>query len=274
MSYQSTNNIAKCMRYLQQYRYAGLPAVLFDRYLWFYAELEEIQHGMVYGLYNQRPAWLYENISENFTSSGIACLFTKEQQLTILLDAGDDNGIADFFHQLSGERPGEKATIIVPCQQLAESISSVLGWENTPGAVKYYADTVPAGSTSAARELFEDDEHYLESIQPRYWPGYRAMISTGYRFFGIMEDERLISMCGLVPLTLFHGEIIGVETFSPQDRCKGYARKVCSLALREGLKDYSVISWSTNLKNVASCKTAQSLGFKLMFNLFSLTGAF
>ena len=273
MSYRETRIPARLMRYLSQNRYAGLPAILFDRYLWLYAELEKAQHQLVYGPYDPSVRF-YENWAGQAEVRGIACTARNGNQLRVFIDAIDSSGLVDFIHQLEQESPGTNVSVTVPEAHLSEFLVKFLGWDCTPGSIKFYADEDVQVGPYTAREMFAPDETYLEPIIPRRWNSYQLMLSLGYRFFGLFSPAGpLLSMCGLVQLTAFRSEIIGVETFALADRRRGYARSVCALALNEGLSRTQVISWSTNLNNQPSCATARSLGFRPMFGLYTLTGS-
>ncbi len=273
MAYHDKIVPSRLMHYLSRYRYADLPSTLFDRYLWLYAEVEKAQHQLVYA--PVQPTFrLYENSPSRAETRGIAYVEKDGNQLKVLLDAVDGNGLDDFIGKLKAENPSTDITITVPDEHLGTFLAHLLGWECTPGAIKLYTDQTAPPGPYPAREMFAEDESYLAAISPRPWTAYQIMLQVDYRFFGLTgQQDQLISMCGLVQLTAFRSEIIGVETFAPQDRGKGYAYSVCALALDEGLRSTPVVTWSTKLNNHPSCKTAQYLGFKPIYSLYTLGGS-
>lgn len=119
-----------------------------------------------------------------------------------------------------------------------------------------------------------NDLNYLEIITPRRWPAYKEFIESGIRFFGIIKKGFLVSMCGLAYLNYSQSQVIGIETFDQNNKRCGYAKRIASRAVQEGLMDNKYVTWSTSIKNEASCKTAESIGMKPYCSQFELKGIF
>jgi len=265
--YRETHSLEKAFQYLQDYLYPDVPAYLYDRYLWFYRQLEELQHHLVYG----RKPWnitVFENADPSGETRGIAHVKDELLRVSVLLDATSLEGLEELLSILSKRAKGRRVRITVPRRDLAEHLAGLLGTTHTAGTLRYFAtENAPLGE-SRIREMHREDEIYLEGIRPRRWPAYQVFLDRGIRFFGLIEGDTLVSMCGLTPLTAFAYQIIGVETFAQDRRREGNAREVCAYALQEGLRSAKVVTWSTNLRNLASCKTAESLGFRPYYKLY------
>jgi hypothetical protein len=136
------------------------------------------------------------------------------------------------------------------------------------GTIKYFVtENAPLGA-SRIIEMRRADEVYLEGVRPRRWSAYQVFPEQGIRFFGLIEGDTRVSMCGLTPLTAFAYQIIGVETFAQNRRRQGNAKEVCAYALQERLRSAKAVPWSTSLRNAAGCKTAESLGFRPYYKLY------
>jgi RimJ/RimL family protein N-acetyltransferase len=272
MPYHETFSPVNLIRCLRERRYPNLPAALFDRYLWFYKDLERVQYQLVYT--TDKPICrLFELPGLDGSIHGIAHLEKTGNQLKVLIQTAYPDGLDEFIAMLKREYPLTRVTLTVEDQEIGTAVSRLLGWACKPRAIKLYTDQTGTPGHQPARELFAEDEELLAPLNPRPWPAYSGMLKLGYRFFGAINPEgRLISMAGLVPLTALRTEIIGVETFADTDRWQGYARAVCALALKAGLECTPTVTWSTTLDNPASVALAKSLGFKPIYSLYTLEG--
>ena len=147
-------------------------------------------------------------------------------------------------------------------RDLATIAARRIGCDVNPGIVKLYTHSAPAPTCPNVRLLSRSDESLLSQIHPRRWPGYQRFLDRGYRFYGLVHDGRLISMCGLTRLTGVTSQLMGVETFRDEDKRRGYAKCVCAEAVRDGVAIDTTVTWSTSTSNLASIQTATSLGFR------------
>ena len=267
--YRETRSLESAYRYLQCCLYPDVPAHLYDRYLWFYKQLVDLQHHLVYGR-KPRNITVFENADPSGETLGIAHVKDELLSLSAILDATQPEGLDEFLFLLSKRARGRQVRITVPRRDLAEHLAGLLGAGYTTGTIKYFATENTPLCDSRIIEMRREDEVYLEGIRPRRWPAYQVFLEQGIRFFGLIESDTLVSMCGLTPLTAFAYQIIGVETFAHDRRRQGNAKDVCAYALQEGLRSAKIVTWSTSLRNVASCKTAEALGFRSYCKLYVL----
>jgi RimJ/RimL family protein N-acetyltransferase len=90
------------------------------------------------------------------------------------------------------------------------------------------------------------------------WAEFREQ---GYRFCGHFQDGRLLSMAGVWPRERDVWEVIGVGTRDGYMRC-GQGKCVVCLAAEYIILNGRVASYTTSPDNIASIRTAQSVGFK------------
>ena len=146
------------------------------------------------------------------------------------------------------------------------------GYKLTNSVNKYFLDYVPTFNSNEdiyVRELSASDKKYFKEIIlsdgskiDYFSEKFSEFLDEGTRYFGAFKDNKIISTVGLIMLTAFRSEIIGLQTYNMEDRRKGYASSICKLAIEEGLKETSVITWTAVENNVASNKTAKKLGMK------------
>ena len=261
-----TTNVKPLLRFLCEQLYASVPHELFDRYLWLYNDLEEVQHKTVYGGRSDQPRFLVARTKGTLT--GVASILDNGSTLVTKAHAVDGESLAGLVAHLATTRNGHELHLTLADQAIAEAAAQSLGTVVERGATKYYGQRPCEGSRLPVREMDACDEPYLAGVTPRRWPAYRQFLEFGTCFFGLILDGRLKAMCGLSQLTGLQTQIIGVETFDQADRQKGYGKAVSALALREGLREAPIVTWSTSLGNVASCRTAQSLGMRPYYALY------
>jgi hypothetical protein len=266
---EKTKNLTGLLRYLRDNAYRAVPPMLFDRYLWLYNDLEPLQHDTVYGSRADRKS-IY-HLSDHSGIKAIAVVQPKGRSLQVSADAVREDYMEQLIQHVLNEDKRRKLSLTLCNEHIATCIAQAYGRSVTPGAVKYFTSDSPKSSSLPVREMFAQDEAYLEAIQPRRWPVYRVFLQNGIRFFGLIVGGHLKAMCGLTQLTCFSSQVIGVETFDPADHCKGYAKAVCSHAIRESLSCSPIATWSTSQQNVASCRTAESLGMQPYYRLFEIS---
>lgn len=100
------------LHYLKEHTYRGLLPVLFDRYLWLYAEVEEFQHQLVYGKPQKAGFHLFEAI-EGDQASAIATILLEDQALNIQFDALQASALDLFFTDVLAQYKGKAVTLTV-----------------------------------------------------------------------------------------------------------------------------------------------------------------
>jgi RimJ/RimL family protein N-acetyltransferase len=127
------------------------------------------------------------------------------------------------------------------------------------------------------RELWSEDTVLFDETTfadgTRGWPGFRACLGSGLRYFGSFAAGRLVSVVGLCQLSRSRSEIIGVGTFRESDRRKGYAGAACRRALDAALEQSRVCTWTAHGDNAASIHAARSLGMRPYLTRFDLSAA-
>ena len=161
-----------------------------------------------------------------------------------------------------------KLHIIVGNKFIADYIQVKFGLAYKSGTVKYFTNTPIKLIDKHVKEMHEEDEYLIRKLSKNVWGPYKVFIENEYKFYGLIEDDKLLSMCGVTQLTAFKSEIIGVETFDENNYMNGFAKATCGFALNETLNLMDIVTWSTNLENISSCKTAESLGFKKYYTLY------
>ena len=248
-----------------------MPPELYDRYLWFYRDLEQTQHELVYK--GRRGACSYLIAGTDAITNGVAAIRRRTRVAEVNAHSRDSQTLLDLLAYLANRRGrGLVRLTVAEDEALANAAGTILCSSPRQGSVKYYTNQVPVAPALPVREMALEDGRVVARLRPRRWPAYRTMIGVGTRFFGLIVEDEIKAMCGLVRLTGFQSQIIGVETFGVAERRKGFGKAVSSLALKEGLRDASFVTWSTSQGNAASCRTAESLGMRPYFRLFTIEG--
>ena len=267
--FTETSDLKQVLHFLRDRLYLSVPHELFDRYLWFYGYTEEAQHHVVYGRRRDHVHFAVGTKDGSLTAA--AAVHPGRPMSRVDLHAIDPQSAVDMVDFLMGLRKRRRLSITVADETMALALAGRLRAQPTGGNVKYYTDKQPETPEAPVRELFAGDEYVLEQLHPRRWPAFRAFLSLGTRFFALITDGKLRAMCGLAQLTAMQAQVIGVETFDPSDRRKGYGSAVAAVAIREGLRDTPIVTWSTSQTNEPSCRTAESLGMRPYYALKTIT---
>lgn len=255
----STRDLTEVLHFVYQ-RYAGeIPGALFDRYLWFYGELERLQHKWVYGKRSPRYVCWTTGGAEPI-SVGLSVLRRGRVELWHM--GGGDNELLDMVSASQRKFRRRRHLVRLVDEDLAKRAAGRVGCEVHPGITKLYAKSAPDLKSRSVRLLNRNDEGLISQIKPRRWPGYVRFLECGYRFYGLLREGRLVSMCGMTRLTGSTSQVVGVETFRDEDKKKGHAKHVCAMAMRDAVAMDTTITWSTSTSNLASIQTAQALGFQ------------
>ena len=124
----------------------------------------------------------------------------------------------------------------------------------------------------AVRWITENDsEAFAEpflKVGERGWTveEFRELKSAGYSYCGIFLHNRLCSVAGVWKREPDVWEVIAVGT-RPEYRRRGMARSVVHFVAEHILQHVRVASYTANEKNMASIRTAQSVGFRYCTNL-------
>ncbi len=124
----------------------------------------------------------------------------------------------------------------------------------------------------AVRWLTEDDaEAFAEPFQKgleRGWTleGFRQLQDAGYSYCGILIDGRLCSMAGLRKRVPDVWEVMAVCT-KEEYRRRGMARSVVYFIANYILQHVEVASYTSREMNIASIRTAQSIGYTYCTNI-------
>lgn len=264
------------LRYLCSTALPDLPEELWDAHLWLYGDILPLLAAPLTGYETDRIS-MYT--AEDGGEAGIAVAVRGE------------SGVRAYVHGRSssaGERllarciedtgtPGEVSTI--DCS-LAASLGGQLTCAATVSVTeKLWTRAAPAeaGSPGDAlvRELEPADASLFDSITfadgTRGWPGFRACLESGLRYFGAFDHSRLVSVVGLCRLSHSRSEIIGVGTIRESDRRKGHASAACHRALREALAESRICTWTARADNEASVRTARRLGMRPYLTRYDLS---
>ncbi len=262
--WQKTVNFKHLLHYLRDNTYHSLPPELFDRHLWFYKEVEEFLHRLEL-MTDQDMLLLYDDLEDDQVVA-IASVQKKGADLSINFDSLQTDRLNALMPLLVSRFPNQQAVMRFCKPEIAAQAAGLLHAAEIPGKVKYYTCQAAPLSDLPVKEMGKEDEY------PVQWSNYEQFLFLGERLFGLRMDGRVRAMCGLLQLTAFQTQIVAVETFDEADRRKGYAKAVAAYALREGLKDAPIVTWSTSVDNTASCKTAESLGMKQYYALYEIQG--
>ena len=250
---------------MKKEKYKELPIILYDRYLWFYSQIEELTHKIAFGKVVQPFNTYCSKTGENII--GVAYLCWDDSLAELYIDAISIEGLNALLKDIF-VRKFIKLHIIVGSKLIAEYIQAQFGLAYKNGTVKYFSNTPIKLIDKQVKEMHEEDEYLIHNLSKNVWGPYKIFIENGYKFYGLIEDDKILTMCGVTQLTAFKSEIIGVETFNENNHMKGFAKATCGFALNETLKSMDIVTWSTNLENISSCKTAESLGFKKYYTLY------
>ena len=245
-------------QYLKTHRYKTLPSAVWGLRPWLSAEVADLMMDRLQGKEEtSRSIWI-ERIAGD--TVGVAYVEESEGQTVVLIDAVRNDGLVEFLNRLRTRE--KRMSITVGSRSAIECISGEYETPYENGRARFYATA--AQSEKAAqmdvRELTKSDSESMNAFcdEPYELEKY---LSQGIRFFGAFADGKLVSRCGIFPLSAIRSEIIAVSTRPARYFRSGYAKATCSLAIREALEDVDVVTWSTSVPNTASCRTAISLGF-------------
>lgn len=252
------------MHYLRNHTYHELSPALFDRHLWLYKEVEEFLPRLE-SITEQDQLLLFEDIEDDQVVS-IATVRIKDSTLSINFVSFQGERLDSLIELLTSHLQIKQVTVSVCHPEIATHAASLLHAPVIPGKVKYFTSQAVPLLDLPVKEMGREDEY------PVQWSNYEQFLFSGQRLFGLQLDGRVRAMCGLLQLTAFQTQIVAVETFDQADRRKGYAKAVAAFALREGLKDAPIVTWSTSVDNTASCRTAESLGMQPYYALYEIQG--
>ncbi len=124
----------------------------------------------------------------------------------------------------------------------------------------------------AVRWLTEDDAEALaepfQKGQDHGWTlaEFRQLLNDGYSYCGILVDGRLCSIAGLWKRVPDAWEVIAVGT-KEEYRRRGMARSVVYFVADYILQHVEVASYTSRETNIASIRTAQSVGYTYCTNV-------
>ena len=95
---------------------------------------------------------------------------------------------------------------------------------------------------------------------------WRQLQSEGYSYCGILSDGRLCSIAGLWKRAPGVWEVIAVGT-REEYRRRGMAKSVVHFVAEYILQHVKVASYTSRKRNLASIRTAQSVGFRYCTNI-------
>lgn len=250
--------------FLQEYSFSQIPDELWDKYLWLYGELLQPLAVAISDV--DLSSFTMCTLQENTKTVGIAFGRLADTGLNVHIECIKESVINLFISEL--QRVNHPIVRInVRQKRLAQFIQRYYPQYKLIGsAKKYYTRKLPElnDDTCYIRELDANDVTLFDSMTfsngSSGWPEFPSILEEGIRYFGFFVNDSLIAKAGLAKITAFRSEIIAVVTFEEKNRRKGYARTVCSYALKEGLKQSRICTWSCNVKNTGSRKTAESLG--------------
>ncbi len=242
------------IEFLAGHTYAALDLTLWDANLWFYGELER-QLG-AYGA--SRRGRLY--LCETCTGVGGVALATGAE---ILIDAVRGVACSALLEAWVTAQPGP-FSIIAAQEALTDEVLALPGAVLKGRNIKLFTHTRATDVVPLGEELIPGCAHPLW----RDWSSLDDLLRAGYRVFGISDDhEGIISHAGIWPLSALRAEIVMVAT-DPRYVGKGYATAVSARALDVALETARVVTWSTDLDNVASIRVAKKLGFRELLTLY------
>lgn len=247
------------LNYLKKKTYRDLPFELWDsKYLWLYEPTVQLLSVPVSGQ-------SFDHISlyaceKNNVITGIAYVRRNDSNIHILLDTTSGEGLNELIQHLKVDN-NCSIKITVKSREAADVVKKALGIDYIPGTANFFA-----------KKCFVEPEHKIETVKPgdgylfksdympEGWPEVDMCLKEGIKYFTINEEGKSISSCGICYLTAFRAEMIAVGT-RDSFRNKGYAKSVCSYAMKEALQYSSIVTWTADISNAASCATARSLGF-------------
>lgn len=268
--------------YLTATALRDLADELWDAHLWMYGDLLPLLASPITGYDTDRVRMCVAAAGGGARPDGIALAVHGERGVRVYA-----HGRLDLLAGLverAAEELGAPAEISTIDEEAARSLGRrfLAGHRAEPALAatrklwtRSPAPDAPSLPARDARELGPADAGLFDAVLfpdgTRGWPGFRACLESGLRYFGAFSGDRLVSVAGLCALSRARSEIIGVGTFLESDRRQGYATAACRLALRAALEQARVCSWTADLSNTASLRTAEKLGMRAYLTRYDAT---
>ncbi len=262
-----TNSPKDILYWLKNHSYANLPKELWDSKLWLYDNLVKIMSGSLTGDIDDISMYL---VTDNNIVLGISLFIDKYKRL--YFDAESYNAFYLIYNKLIKDNQ-EIGSIYFRRSNIANSFKREFeNYKNSTAVNKFYIDHIPTIEENKElniRELTVSDKYLFEKVilpdgssLEFFRQNFNKYIEEGTRYFGAFQNNKLVSIAGLIMLTVFRSEIIGVGTYSIKDRRKGFASSVCKYAIENALKETPIVTWTADEHNIASNFTARKLGMK------------
>lgn len=253
--YKKMDHHELLLNYLQEHTYRTLSPHLWNHHLWLYKDLIKLL-----SIPFIKPAARSTNIQfytlmafDDIT--GIAVIKETNSEIYIDISTSTSMGVMPLINAHSSK----EKTIKITCDQeeIAKHIAMETSQDITLGNCyySYQHDSISHYHTRVREITLEDTQRY-ENID------YLGPILTMLTYYGYFSDGDVVSSIGIAPLSPFHAELIGLTTYKDLHRRKGYGKAVAQVAVENALKSYAIITWTTQLTNLASHRTAIRLGFQ------------
>lgn len=271
-----TQSARAVLTYLAATALPDLPEELWDAHLWLYADVLPLLAAPLTGYETDRIS-MYT--AEADGTAGVAVAVRGEAGVRVHVH-GRSTSVAEALLSRCVEEADAPAEVSTIDGNLARSLERTLMRGATLAITeKLWTRVAPReGGTPAdafVRELETSDASLFDSVTfadgTRGWPGFRACLESGLRYFGTFDGSRLVSVVGLCRLSRSRSEIIGVGTIGESDRRKGYATAACHRALRAALAESRICTWTARADNEASVRTARRLGMRPYLTRYDLS---
>lgn len=261
---KNTKNAFILNKYLEAYTFCDLPDDMWNRHLWLYQSiisLMDIPFGK--SEFNPEIHKFYE-LHDYTGICGIVFLKEKNDTIEIHITSHSNKAVEEFFQ--SDKVLGKKVThIFTPDENIRSYLTNKHKINDISGMVTYYTEHI---------ELV-DSEYEVICIDNLSIVNHPEINHLDYpirvlNYFGLKHDEMIKATCGLAPITKNHFEVIGLNTYDLNNRRKGYAKKLSEYVIFKALERGRIVTWQTQLDNIASRKTAESLSLKEILRVYKI----
>jgi RimJ/RimL family protein N-acetyltransferase len=255
----------------------NLPEELWDNHLGLYGEILPLLAAPITGYETDRVSMYHASIADE--TVGIAVAVRAAAGVRAYVHGSSPDTAAELVARcVEDAGPVAEVSAVDEQQALAvrrrllpsaSLVASIKLWTRSPSRPASDPDPYQVRELRSEDTVLFDETTFTDGT--RGWPGFRACLESGLRYFGSFAAGRLVSVVGVCQLSRSRSEIIGVGTFRETDRRRGYAGAACRRALDAALEQSRVCTWTARADNAASIRAAESIGMRPYLTRFDLS---
>lgn len=254
--YRIYHNEIQMIRFLKNKIYNSLPEELWDRYLFMYNKLLNLMD-YPFIIPGKRVDNLEFYIDEhNSVIDGLICKEVFQNKVNFYIIFTEDYKPSAEFLIKEIKNINQSVNVYCLSKEFKEYLIEELQGDLINSIIKLYRNAVPLNVNSeCCNQIGQADLYKHKEISYLKYP------SNFLTFYGYMDEEKYIAICGIAPINVNRGEIISVNVLDPGLKRRGYGKKICEFGMNDMLELFKVYTWTANEENQGSVALATSLGF-------------